>query len=91
MKNKKYLNLLRGSSTSILTFNAILNEINTKEMLDNLNLFCTYEVFKLRLSAQIEQTEESLYTLNYRHFNTESDFKWLLFSCVFHKKSYLIL
>lgn len=86
MKNKKYLNLLRGSSTSILTFNAILNEINTKEMLDNLNLFCTYEVFKLRLSAQIEQTEESLYTLNYRHFNTESDFKWLLFSCVFHRK-----
>lgn len=86
MKKKKYLNILRGNSISTHTFSTILSEVNTKEMLDNLNLLCTYEVFKLRLSAQIEQTEESLYNLNYKHLNAESDFKWLLFSCVFHRK-----
>ena len=86
MKKKKYLNLLRGNSISTHTFSTILSEVNTKEMLDNLNLLCKYEVFKLRLSAQIEQTEESLYNLNYKHLNAESDFKWLLFSCVFHRK-----
>lgn len=86
MKNKKYLNLLRGSSTSTRTFNEILGEVNLKEMLDNLNLLCKYDVFKLRLLTQIKQKEESLYTLNYKHLNSESDFKWLVFSCVFHRK-----
>ena len=86
MKKKKYLNILRGNSISTSSFSSILSEVNTKEMLENLNLFCTYEAFKLRLSAQIEQTEESLYTLNYKSLNVESDFKWLLFSCVFHRK-----
>lgn len=86
MPNKKCLNLLRGGSISNRIFYAILSEVNIKEMLDNLNLFCTYNVFKLRLSTQIEQTEESLYTLSYKHLNAESDFKWLIFSCVFHRK-----
>lgn len=86
MKKKKYLNLLRGNSVSIQTFSAILSEVNMKEMLDNLHLFCKYNVFKLRLAEQINQKEESLYNLSYKHLNTECDFKWLLFSCIFHRE-----